>query len=256
MIRGERVSLRPFRQEDLPSLRRWFDDGEVMRYWGNSSPLVSEHAFEADLAPDGRFTKFEENGYFCICDESGRPIGRVEYEGLSSEDRSAELGILIGEKDAWNKGYGPEAIVLLLDWLFNQRGAHRVWLTVQARNARAQRAYEKVGFAREGTWREHYFYDGAFHDEYLYGILAEEFRERHGRVVEWSSSQVASGDEPSAVSRQPSGDSPHPSPLPRLGGGTVLSLSLREGEGRGEGGPPGHQPLDARGEVSSGHGGG
>ena len=180
MIRGERISLRPFRREDLPALRRWFDDGEVMQYWGNSSPMVPEHMFEADLAPDGRVTKFQERGYVCMCDETGRPIGWLSYDGLR-DDRHAELGILIGEKDAWNKGYGPEAIVLLLGWLFNHRGAHRVWLTVQARNARAQRAYEKVGFVREGTWREHYFYDGAFHDEHIYGFLAREFNMRYTR---------------------------------------------------------------------------
>ena len=162
MIRGERISLRPFRREDLPALRRWFDDGEVMQYWGNSSPLVPEHMFEDDLAPGGRFTKFGAEGYFCLCDETGRPIGWLSYNGLHHRHCAPELGILIGEKDAWNKGYGPEAIVLLLGWLFTHRGAHRVWLTVQARNGRAQRAYEKVGFVREGTWREHYFYDGAF----------------------------------------------------------------------------------------------
>lgn len=234
MIHGERVSLRPFRQEDLPSLRRWSDDGEVMQYWGNPSPLVAEHAFEADLAPDGRFTKFEENGYFCICDESGRPIGRLEYEGLDSGDRSAELGILIGEKDAWNKGYGPEAIVLLLDWLFNQRGAHRVWLSVQARNARAQRAYEKVGFVREGTWRQHYFYDGAFHDEHLYGILAEEFRERYGQ---------AAGRQPATVNEQASGEATQASPL------------LPQGERRDEGDGHGHpSPVVNREPGSDGAG--
>ena len=178
MIRGERVTLRPFRREDLEALRRWHDDGEVMQFWGERLPLVAEGRFEEELAPGGRFTRFDMNGHFCVCDETDRPIGRLSYEGFRATERHAELGILIGEKDAWSKGYGSEAIRLLLDYLFNQRGAHRVWLTVQARNARAQRAYEKVGFRREGTWREHYYYDGAFHDEHIYGILAREFNER------------------------------------------------------------------------------
>ena len=201
MIRGDRISLRPFRREDLPALRRWFDDGEVMQYWGNSSPLVPEHMFEDDLAPGGRFTKFEADGYFCMCDETGRPIGWLSYNGLHHRHCAPELGILIGEKDAWNKGYGPEAIILLLGWLFNHRGAHRVWLTVQARNVRAQRAYEKVGFVREGTWREHYFYDGAFHDEHIYGILAREFNAR--RAVSRQPSAI--GDHPPAVGTKGSG---------------------------------------------------
>ena len=196
MIRGKRVTLRPFQREDLEALRRWHDDGEVMQHWGEPQPLVVEGQFEADLAAGGRFTKFEAEGYFCICDETGRPIGRLEYEGFDEHDRHAELGILIGEKDAWHKGYGPEAIVLFLDWFFNQRGAHRVWLTVQTRNERAQRAYEKVGFVREGTWREHYFYDGAWHDEHIYGILAREFNARYdrGTVANASLTAGAEGD--------------------------------------------------------------
>src|SRR6476660_5718214 len=130
MIVGTRVTLRPWSADDLPALRRWHDDPEVMRYWGDRFPIVAAHEFETDLAPNGRFTQFGENGYFCICDETGRAIGRIDYEGFSIPERTAELGILIGERDAWSAGYGTEAIALLLDWLFNDRGAHRVWLTV------------------------------------------------------------------------------------------------------------------------------
>ena len=62
---------------------------------------------------------------------------------------------------------------------FNQRAAHRVGLTTDAANVRAQRVYEKVGFVREGTRREHWYADGAWHDDHLYGILAREFNARY-----------------------------------------------------------------------------
>jgi RimJ/RimL family protein N-acetyltransferase len=179
MIRGKLVTLRPFLREDLPHLRRWHDDGAVMRYWSERQPLVVEGKFEADLAPGGRLTTFERDGTFCICDVADRPIGLVQYEGSAPRDRYAELGILIGEQDAWNKGYGTEAIVLLLNWLFNQRGLHRVWLTVQAANPRAQRVYEKIGFVHEGTYRQQEFYDGGWNDEHVYGILVDEFNARY-----------------------------------------------------------------------------
>lgn len=179
MIVGTRVTLRPFTPDDLPALRRWHDDPEVMRYWGDRSPIVSAHEFAADLAPTGRFVQFGENGYFCICDETGRAIGRIDYEGFKMPERTAELSILIGERDAWSAGYGTEAITLLLDWLFNDRGAHRVWLEVFADNTRAQRAYEKAGFVREGTLRETWIADGRWHDEHVYGILRREFNARH-----------------------------------------------------------------------------
>jgi RimJ/RimL family protein N-acetyltransferase len=183
VIAGKRVTLRAWRAEDLPTLRRWHDDGEVMRYWGERQPLLLADRFERDMLPGGKYTIFEQSGYFCICDETGRPIGRLNYEGTDGgggmRDRRAQLGIFIGEKDAWNKGYGPEAIIVLLNWLFNHQGWHRVWLTVQANNGRAQRVYERIGFVREGIFREHNFYDGAWHDEHIYGILAAEFNARY-----------------------------------------------------------------------------
>jgi RimJ/RimL family protein N-acetyltransferase len=179
MIVGERVTLRPFQADDLPALRRWHDDGEAKRGYGPAQPLVPAHAFAAELAPGGRFTTFGTDGTLCICDEADRPIGLIDYQGLESPARHCELGIFIGEQDAQNRGYGSEAIVLMLDWLFNQRAAHRVWLTTSVNNVRAQRVYEKVGFVREGTWREHWYSDGAWHDEHLYGILAGDFNARY-----------------------------------------------------------------------------
>ncbi|HEY8293457.1 MAG TPA: GNAT family protein [Thermomicrobiales bacterium] len=179
MIVGKRVTLRPFQPEDLPALRTWHDDAGVMQYWGDRHPILAAHAFEADLAPNGRFTQFAENGYFGICDESGRLIGRVEYEGFKLPERAAELSILIGEKETWSKGYGSEAVTLLLEWLFNDRGAHRVWLVVFPENTRAQRAYEKVGFVREGTLRETWIVDGRWHDEHVYGMLRRDYNARY-----------------------------------------------------------------------------
>lgn len=179
MIHGERVTLRPWRKSDLEAVRRWHDDGEVMRYWNETMPLVVEGQLEKGFEPGGRVTKFDENGEFIICDETTRPIGQLGYHDYSHRHRHAELAILIGEKDAWSKGYGSDAIVAFGHWFFNQKGAHRLWLVVFADNTRAQRAYEKVGFTREGTRREQVFMDGQWVDEHLYGLLRPEFNARY-----------------------------------------------------------------------------
>lgn len=179
MIRGERVTLRPWRKSDLESVRRWHDDGEVKRFWNEAMPLVVEGYLEEGMQPGGRATKFDTEGHFIICDETARPIGQLSFHDYSHRHRHAELAILIGEKDAWSKGYGSEAVVAFGHWFFNQHGAHRLWLTVLADNLRAQRAYEKVGFTREGTWREHVYMDGRWVDEHLYGLLRSEFNVRY-----------------------------------------------------------------------------
>ncbi|HEU0164520.1 MAG TPA: GNAT family protein [Thermomicrobiales bacterium] len=179
MIQGKRVSFRAFSRDDIPTLVRWQNDGEVMQYWGERQPIVAPSAFDAEFDQGGRFARFDERGELCLCDENGRPIGRFGYKGAAFRDRHVEIFLYIGERDAQGKGYGTEAIVLMLNWLFIHRGMHRVWLTVQAENARAIHTYEKVGFIREGIFREHYFRDGAFRDEIIFGMLAREFTARY-----------------------------------------------------------------------------
>lgn len=157
-----------------------------MRDWGERLPLfgpADERSLATELEPGGRLATFEPSGTLCVCDEHGRRLGWIEYDGTSGgagpRDRRVQFGILLGGPDCWGRGYGTEATVLLLYVLFNHRGVHRAWPTVQANNARAIRVYEKVNFVREGTYGAHNFYDGAWHDEHLYGLLAGECSARY-----------------------------------------------------------------------------
>lgn len=178
MFEGERVSLRPIEARDLPALRRWHADPEVMRFWGDSAPMVAPDAFEADLR--GRLATFETAGYFLIENERGEPIGRAEFERLDPDHRSAEVMILIGEVAAQGQGYGEDATRTLLRYLFETRNVHRVALQVLADNDRAIRLYERMGFVREGVLRDDLFFDGRFHDQIAMSILQPEFRRGSG----------------------------------------------------------------------------
>jgi RimJ/RimL family protein N-acetyltransferase len=181
VIVSEHLHLRPIRQDDLPVLRAWFDNPATMRFWGRPMPLATADQFEADLA--GRFRRFDEAGYFLIELLDGTPIGRIEYERLDSRARSAEVMILIGEEEARGKGYGTEAMVTLLRYLFHQRNLHRVGLTVIAWNERAIRSYEKVGFVVEGRLRDDLYFDGQYHDQVVMSILRDEFDARWPAVA-------------------------------------------------------------------------
>jgi RimJ/RimL family protein N-acetyltransferase len=176
MIDGQRLRLRPIRRDDLPILRTWFDDPETMRYWGVPSPLVVEDQFEEDLK--GRFARFDDAGNFLIELLDGTPIGRIGYERLDPQTRSAKVLILIGVPEARGQGYGTEAMATLLRYLFHQRNLHRVSLTVFAWNERAIRSYEKVGFVVEGKLRDDQFFDGRYHDSIVMSILRDEFDAR------------------------------------------------------------------------------
>jgi RimJ/RimL family protein N-acetyltransferase len=176
MISGERLRLRPIRRSDLPILRAWFDDPETTRFWGQPAPLVAEDLFETDLA--GRFRRFDEAGYFMTELNDGTPIGRIEYERLDPIARSAEVMILIGSEEGRGRGFGTEAMVALLGYLFHQRNLYRVSLSVIAWNERAIRSYQKVGFVEEGRLRDDLFFDGRYHDQVVMSILRDEFEAR------------------------------------------------------------------------------
>jgi len=174
MIVGEKVRLRPIEREDLPRFVKWFGDPEVRRH------LAAYISFS--LAPEERWfegllERLERQEIVILAIETldGVHIGSVGLNTIDWKNRNAELGIAIGEKEYWDQGYGADAIRTLLGLAFREMNLHHVFLRVDADNARGVRCYEKVGFRREGTLREVVFQEGAYHDQYIMGILAAEF---------------------------------------------------------------------------------
>jgi diamine N-acetyltransferase len=163
MILGEKVRLRPIERSDLPRYVAWFGDPEVRRHLAIYLPF--------SLAQEERWF----DGVLAVETLDGVHIGNVGLHSIDWKNRSAELGIAIGEKAYWNQGYGTDAIHTLLGLAFHEMNLHRVFLRVDADNGRAIRCYEKAGFQREGTSREGVFREGTYHDQYVMSILEREF---------------------------------------------------------------------------------
>ena len=104
-----------------------------------------------------------------------RPIGNAGLLDLDYQHGAAEFGILIGEKDCWDQGYGTEATRLILDYAFNVLGLHNVMLSVYDFNLRGIRAYEKAGFQVIGRRRQALRLGHERHDVILMDALATEF---------------------------------------------------------------------------------
>ena len=174
MIVGKKVRLRPIERDDLPRFVEWFCDPEVRRHLTIYLPFSlaqEERWFENML---GRLER-QEDVLLAIETADGVHIGNLGLHGINWKDRSAELGIAIGEKAYWNQGYGTDAMRTLLGLAFRELNLHRVLLRVDADNARAIRCYEKAGFQREGTSREAVFSEGSYRDQYVMSILESEF---------------------------------------------------------------------------------
>lgn len=112
---------------------------------------------------------------FTIETLDGRVIGNAGLINLDFESRRVDMGIMIGEKDCWNKGYGTEAISLLLEFLFDELNMNRVALIADTRNHRAIRCYEKCGFQKEGIMRKARFKNGVYTDDLIMAILRDDW---------------------------------------------------------------------------------
>lgn len=172
MLRGERVTLRALEREDLERCHRWFNDEEVTKYLLRNDPLPmveEEKWFEEMVADKPRLN-------LAIEDEEGNHIGNIGFHSIDFRNGTAEIGIVIGEKDRWGKGYGPEAVRLLLKYAFEELRLYRVGSAAFVENLRSIRCQEKCGFVKEGVRRGAIFRSGEHQDVILFGILRDEFR--------------------------------------------------------------------------------
>jgi diamine N-acetyltransferase len=173
MLKGGKVTLRAMEREDLKSLHDLHHkniDLVIMGYgyWEPRSLAHYEKRFEKDLDGD------HEIAWFAI-EADGKVIGDAGLHGLERKEGVAEMGIGIYDPDYIGKGYGREAIGLLLHWAFRVQNWRRIWLTTAAVNERAIRAYLACGFTEEGRLREHIFHDGEYIDLVEMGMLRSEW---------------------------------------------------------------------------------
>lgn len=176
MIVGEHVRLRKLERSDLPLLHRWLNDADLMT-WARFSPdhmsslAAVEKEYERELAGEER-----DRTTFTVEDrETGKPIGWCVMRTWDRKHVSTNVGIGLGEKEFWGKGYGTEAMRLLLTIAFDHQRWHRAELWTLAENERAVRSFEKCGFRREGLAKEAAYADGTFRDILYMGLLKSEW---------------------------------------------------------------------------------
>jgi ribosomal-protein-alanine N-acetyltransferase len=114
---------------------------------------------------------------FAICDQkSNKHIGNIKLDNFDWVSRTCELGVLIGEKDFWGKGIGSEVCKLTIRYALQQLNIRKILLAVYANNAGAIKVYEKIGFVKEGTLRQHIWSNGEYIDKHYMGLFASELK--------------------------------------------------------------------------------
>ena len=181
MLQGERVRLRAARREDLVLLCQFNNDVEVELGSGGDPPYPqSLERLQADF--DSNLGDGRRNGMSWVVEADvddgaeGKVIGHCALFNVDDVAHTAELGIVIGDKAYWGRGYGSDAVNVLLDYAFRLRNLRKVYLNVNGNNPRAMRAYAKCGFVEEGRWRKHVWSNGEYVDLVCMGILREEYK--------------------------------------------------------------------------------
>lgn len=172
---GDRIYLSPkgVSDDEVQKFTEWMNDFEVTDYTGRTGQITTLVGEKEYLENSARDTK---NRNFDIVElNDNKLIGTLGLEHINWIERSAELGIFIGDKDFRSNGYGTEAIKLLLEYGFKYLNLHSIRLSLLAINERAHKCYLNCGFKDTGYSREEIFLNGKYYDKLHMDILENEF---------------------------------------------------------------------------------
>lgn len=181
MLRGETVYLTPLDPANAEIARRWINDPVINRYLLTGQvPITIEQEAEFYRSAEASWAAARGYVFEIHVAAGGTYIGNCGLDDVDMRHRSAQIGILIGEVERQNHGFGSDAIMTLARFGFDTLGLNRIEIRSQADNERSMHLYEKLGFKPVGRLREATYTFGHFVDEALFDMLASEWRARQG----------------------------------------------------------------------------
>ena len=180
VLEGTKVRLRPLDAADLNRVFEWYQDPELVapydRYSTDTFESFTRSVREAasdslSLAPRFAVEALEAPG----------AVGVVGHYVAHPVLETVEVWYLVGEPSARGRGYGREAVGLLVDHLFRTTSIERVGITCDVENLPSCRLAEGLGFRREGTLRRAFHHHGGWHDAHQYGLTRAERVATHPR---------------------------------------------------------------------------
>ncbi|MBB4825523.1 RimJ/RimL family protein N-acetyltransferase [Sporosarcina luteola] len=170
-----RVVLRELTRNDAEDRYQWCLDKEVTKHLNMPEqypPFSKEETIKwIEMCMN------KTNGYDqkAIIDQDGNHIGWVDLKNIDKLNKHAELGIAIGDKKYWGKGYGLAAMEEMIDYGFNELQLNKIWLRVEIDNEKAIKSYKRMGYVEEGILRQDRLRNGVFVDRLRMSILKEEY---------------------------------------------------------------------------------
>lgn len=165
LLEGKKVNLRIMEREDLSIVKKWDNDLGIM---GEYEPIVQET--QADL--EKQFDKLTEGQWFFIERKDGTKVGFIAH--FLAHGTVIGYALLPNER---GKGYGSEAVEIMVDYLFLSKNIVRIQAETHPENVPSHRVLEKAGFKKEGIIRKSFFSRGVWRDTALFSIIREEWKE-------------------------------------------------------------------------------
>lgn len=174
MYTGKLVKLRAYKKEDLALAQEYVNSAEIRQYMENNIPFLytidNEEKWYESISPQNELYNFAIEVL-----ETGEYIGGCGINGLDYKNSVASVGIFIGNPDYLSRGYGTDALKILVKFIFEEMNINKVRLHVYDFNARAQKCYEKVGFKKEAVLKEELFRHGKYHDVIQMSIFKRDY---------------------------------------------------------------------------------
>ena len=149
MIDGSKIKLRPKILSDTRNDYAWQTDPELAKLDAVPLLTISLTQYLMDYTWELHF-RSPARRQFAIETSGGKHIGNCSYYNLSETKGDAELGIMIGNRDYWDNGYGTDAVITLVNYIFRETNLNRIYLKTLESNIRAQKCFQKCGFTQYG----------------------------------------------------------------------------------------------------------
>ncbi len=176
MLEGQKVRLRAYTKDDLPLARAYLNEADVaaMMRVGIPFPLrpEDEQKWYDSLDPNSE----KEYSFAIESKEDGHYLGGCGVHAIDTKNHVGTVGIFLGSEYC-GKGYGTDAMRVLVNFCFNEINLNKVKLTVFSFNERGIRSYEKLGFKTEGALRQEIYRQGKYDDILVMGVLRSEWAE-------------------------------------------------------------------------------
>ncbi|WP_349957636.1 GNAT family protein [Rhizobium sp. ZPR3] len=172
ILEGRNVRLRPPCSDDADTRFALGTNAEIAEMYGVDKEDIKPITREGAVSWVQRFA---DRPHAWVIEINGVFAGEIRLDNVNPQDKRATMAIGISNPALLGKGFGTEAIILLLRHAFGEMGLHRIGIRVLAYNKRAIRAYEKCGFVVEGRERETAYVNGRWYDDIMMGLLDYEF---------------------------------------------------------------------------------